>query len=178
MSKHRPAPSAPATSREPAPPPAPELSGRPETSPDVPTGEGATPAIVPPAPEALPPEGSHDAPPAGDADDEGETDGPSPGEPPAPRPRWRDVAVCVRATSCYFGGALVKLLGGEWVEERERVEVVRGDTSFRVFPVESPEHLAELRADYQRELARVRRDAAALGFVLFRDGEIDPARRR
>lgn len=109
-----------------------------------------------------------------DGDREGEGAEP----PPEPRKAWRTVAFVMKARSVYLDGGLVQLLGGEFVTHPQHVERVKSDPAFRLVEVGSAAELAELQADYAAEVARVRAAAAELGLVVFRDGEVDPPKKR
>lgn len=95
-----------------------------------------------------------------------------------PKGPWRRVALCQKAVQVYFGGALVRVLGGELITEVDRVAVLVGDPAFRLFEVESAADIDAIRHGYAREVEELRAAAAALGLVVYRDGEVEPPRRR
>lgn len=72
----------------------------------------------------------------------------------------------------------VPVLGGEFVVDGQRMKQVRGDPSFEVVTVVSPEHIAAIEAEYALLVADVRRVAAECGLVVYRDGEVTPPRVR
>ncbi len=92
-------------------------------------------------------------------------------DPPPPPKVWRSIAFARRSVSVYLGGSIVKVLGGEWIEEPDRVEHLRRDPSFAIFDFGSPAEFAEVRADYDQACTELRERAANLGLTVFRDGE-------
>jgi hypothetical protein len=161
----------------PPPPAAPDVapSSEPPAAPASPEGDAPAPSgsAAPPAPPALPPPDAGGVP----------SPAPEPSAPPAPpappaRKVWRTVAVAMKARTLYLGGQRTDVLGGEFITHPEHVADVRRDPGFRLVEVESPAHLEELRQAYAFEVDRVRRRAAELGLVVYRDGEVTPPRRK
>jgi hypothetical protein len=97
----------------------------------------------------------------------------TPREVPAvqPRPVWRTIAFAKQARQVYFGGVLVPVLGGEFIEHPPHVEALRGDGAFEFIEVSSPEELAALKERHAHAVEEVRKFARELGLVVYRDGE-------
>lgn len=89
----------------------------------------------------------------------------------------RPVAFALRSRVVSFDGGTVRVLGGEWITHGPHVEHVRSDPAFRVLEVDE-EELARAQAAYDRKVAALREEAAELGLVVFREGEVDPAKTR
>ncbi|MFO0610791.1 MAG: hypothetical protein U0324_46950 [Polyangiales bacterium] len=109
------------------------------------------------------------------------TDDPPAAPPPDAAPArkvWRRAAFARRASKVYTRGGLLQVLGGEILDDPALVPTLAGDDNFMIIEVESPEHLVYLREGYARDVARLREAAADLGLVVFRDGEVEPPRRR
>lgn len=102
---------------------------------------------------------------------------PPPAAPAEVRKVWRTVALVLRSRSVYLDGGLCRLLGGEWVTHPQHVERVKSDPAFRLIEVESPAELEQLQAVHAASLAELRAAATELGYVVFRDGEVDPPKR-
>lgn len=89
---------------------------------------------------------------------------------PAPAPPWRTVALCHTACNVHFGGQLIRLLGGEWVTEPDRVATIRGCEQFQFFDVTSPEQLASIMTETTTLIEQATKQLADLGYVVVRHG--------
>lgn len=99
----------------------------------------------------------------------------SPREEPAP---WRTVALALRARTVHVGSAAVRVLGGELVTEPDRVAALRGDDAFQLIPVHSARELELMRLRLAQVHEDIRRRAAEVGLVVYRDGEVEPPKAR
>lgn len=99
------------------------------------------------------------------------------GLPPASAEPQRTVAFVVKSLVVAFHDTSTRLLGGELVTEPRRVEALRGNDGVEFLEV--PESaVEELRQTHAQAVENLREHAAKLGFVVFRDGEIDPVKAR
>jgi hypothetical protein len=113
---------------------------------------------------------------------------PEPSEPSAPaaapsepsaRKAWRTVAFARRCTKVYNPrGGLQTVLGGEILDDPVLVATLKGDAAFEFHDVTFRDELDELRTRYEQAVEALRKDAATLGLVVYRDGEVEPPRRR
>lgn len=102
----------------------------------------------------------------------------APATPEPARKPWRTVAFARKSTKVYTRGGLLRVLGGEILDDPALVATLAGDDTFMLIDVEGPEHLVYLRERHEQEVARLREHAAELGLVVYRDGEAEPPRRR
>ena len=92
-------------------------------------------------------------------------------------PRRRQVALCLRSCVVSLEGGPIRLLGGEWITHEPHVVVVREAPGFRLFEV-TDEELPQFQQEHAEEVKRLREQAAQLGLALYRDGEVQPPKRR
>lgn len=87
----------------------------------------------------------------------------------------RDVAFCYRTCQVYLDGGLHRVLGGEVLEHHRHVDQVRNDTAhFRLIRLQAPDHLERIRKEWRDEFDEMKKRAAELGLVVYRDGEVAP----
>jgi hypothetical protein len=85
-------------------------------------------------------------------------------------PARRTVARVERETRVFIGPAFTRLAGGTWVTDPAHVEALRGCDGVTLHEG-SDEELAKLVGDHDAKLEALRKDAAALGFVLVPHGD-------
>lgn len=99
--------------------------------------------------------------------------------PPAPERvvPGRRVALAVTGCRVYFGDALARIMGGEWVTDAERVRVVSRDHNFVLVDIDSPAHLDQLMAEHAAKIEKLKADAKALGYIAIPHGLVELPKR-
>lgn len=126
-------------------------------------------------------EANTSAPPASPAPTAATSPPPAVAPPPATQPpaRPRRVAICTKTCAVALGAGVQRIYGGDWIIEPSHVAVIEHDVEhFRMLDFPSAAAMTTARASFDAHVADLRRRAADIGLVLFRDGEVDPPKRR